>query len=96
MARAVALDLLEVVRLSLGEALEELRRHGHLALVARLAIVYEHVAVELRAGTRLVHDVDDEGSNLLYSQAISTSPRPRWAKVMVEPRAPASSTGAFL
>src|SRR5271169_225756 len=32
--------------------------------------------------------------NASFSQAISTSPRPRWAKVMVAPRAPVSSTGA--
>ena len=31
-----------------------------------------------------------------FSQAISTSPWARWAKVMVEPRAPVSSTGTFL
>ena len=73
MARAVALDLLEVVRLSLGEALEELRRHGHLALVARLAIVYEHVAVELRAGLGWVHDVDDEGVELIVAKDVDPS-----------------------
>jgi hypothetical protein len=28
-----------------------------------------------------------------FSQASSTSPTPRWAKVVVEPRAPESSTG---
>src|SRR5215470_3680725 len=31
-----------------------------------------------------------------FSQAISTSPRPRCTKVVVEPRAPVSSTGTFL
>ena len=31
-----------------------------------------------------------------FSQASSTSPIPRWTKVVVEPRAPESSTGTFL
>jgi len=36
------------------------------------------------------------GEEGVVFQAISTSPRPLCAKVMVEPRAPVSSTGAFL
>ena len=31
-----------------------------------------------------------------FSQEMNTSPMPRWAKVVVEPRAPESSTGTFL
>ena len=31
-----------------------------------------------------------------FSQERKTSPMPRWAKVVVEPRAPESSTGTFL
>ena len=31
-----------------------------------------------------------------FSQASSTSPMPRCTKVVVEPRAPVSSTGTFL
>ena len=30
-----------------------------------------------------------------FSQEISTSPMPRWAKVVSAPRAPVSSTGTF-
>ena len=35
-------------------------------------------------------------SSASFSQASSTSPMPRSTKVVVEPRAPASSTGTFL
>ena len=35
-------------------------------------------------------------SSASFSHAISTSPIPRSVKVVVEPRAPASSTGTFL
>ena len=37
-----------------------------------------------------------KAKNASFSHVTSTSPKPRWAKVIVEPRAPVSNTGTFL